>query len=64
MAVSVVLPMYNRASVSLIGRAIRSVLNQSYRDFELLVTDDGSTDAMAEEVKRFDDPRYAVFRSP
>jgi glycosyltransferase involved in cell wall biosynthesis len=31
--VSVIIPMYNRAH--LIGRAIQSVLNQSYRDFEI-----------------------------
>jgi glycosyltransferase involved in cell wall biosynthesis len=53
--VSIVLPTYNRAE--LVGRAIRSVLNQTYKDFELLVVDDGSTDATKAEVARIHDPR-------
>jgi glycosyltransferase involved in cell wall biosynthesis len=54
-AVSVVLPTYNRAP--LLGRSIRSVLEQSYTDFELVVVDDGSTDETEGVVKAFDDPR-------
>src|SRR5215207_4189569 len=54
-AVSVVLPTYNRAP--LLGRSIRSVLGQSYGDFELLVIDDGSTDGTAGVVAAFGDPR-------
>jgi glycosyltransferase involved in cell wall biosynthesis len=40
--ISVVMPCYNRAS--LINKSIESVLNQTYRDLELIVVDDGSTD--------------------
>jgi GT2 family glycosyltransferase len=41
--VSVLMPTYNRAA--LLGEAIASVLAQGYADLELLVIDDGSTDA-------------------
>ena len=40
--VSVIIPTYNRAS--LLGRAIQSVLDQTYQDFELIVVDDASVD--------------------
>ena len=43
---SVILPAYNGAEY--ISRAIESVLNQSCRDFELIVVDDGSTDQTRE----------------
>jgi glycosyltransferase involved in cell wall biosynthesis len=54
-AVSIVLPTYNRAA--LLGRSIRSVLGQSYGDFELIVIDDGSTDETSDVVSGFRDPR-------
>ena len=59
-AVSVVLPTYNRAP--LLGRALRSVLGQSYGDFEVLVIDDGSTDETAGVVAAVGDPRVRYVR--
>jgi glycosyltransferase involved in cell wall biosynthesis len=59
-AVSVVLPTYNRAP--LLGRAVRSVLAQSYTDFEVIVVDDGSTDGTAGVLAGFDDPRVKYVR--
>ncbi len=49
--VSVVLPTYNRAS--LLKRAIKSILNQTYQDFEMIIVDDGSTDNTENVVKGF-----------
>jgi hypothetical protein len=56
--ISIILPTYNRADR--IGRAIRSVLAQTYEKWELLVVDDASTDDTASVVDAFGDPR--VFR--
>ncbi|RQD79580.1 glycosyltransferase [Desulfonatronospira sp. MSAO_Bac3] len=61
MLVSVIIPTYNRAGY--IGSAVRSVLTQSFRDLELIVVDDGSTDATREILSGFDDKRLkAVYQ--
>ena len=54
--VSVIIPAYN--SETFLARAIRSVEAQTFRDFELLVIDDGSTDGTAEVARGFDSVRY------
>ena len=46
---SVIIPTFNRKE--LVKRAIKSVLNQSYKEFELIVIDDASTDGTYEELK-------------
>jgi hypothetical protein len=59
-AVSVILPTHNRAA--LLAASAGSVLAQDFADLELLVVDDGSTDDIAEAVRRLDDPRARVLR--
>jgi glycosyltransferase involved in cell wall biosynthesis len=55
-----VLPTYNRAA--LLQRSIGSVLVQTWRNFELLVVDDASSDDTAEVVGRIADPRVRYIR--
>ena len=45
-AVSVIIPVYQAGKT--LRRAVESVLRQSCRDFELLLSDDGSTDESVE----------------
>ncbi|MEK7846443.1 MAG: glycosyltransferase family 2 protein [Nitrospinota bacterium] len=53
--VSVIIPTYNRAH--LLGRAIESVLEQTFQDFELIVVDDASTDGTGQLIRTFGDKR-------
>lgn len=56
--VTVGIPAYN--AERFIGWAIKSVLNQTYTDFELIITDDGSTDKTVEIARSFNDPRIKL----
>ena len=57
---SIVIPLYNKAGS--VVAAIGSVLRQSYPDFELIVVDDGSTDAGPSLVAGHGDPRVRLIR--
>jgi len=57
--VSIMMPAYNAAAF--IEQAIQSVLAQTYADWELLVVNDGSTDATAEIAAQFHDARIRLF---
>lgn len=56
--VTIGMPAYN--SERFIGMAIKSILQQTFKDFELIITDDGSTDRTVEIAKSFNDPRITV----
>ena len=52
---SVILPTYNRSA--LLKRAIKSVIEQEFEDWELIIVDDGSTDDTGKIVETFHDSR-------
>ena len=60
--VTVLMPTYNVAPW--VDEAIQSVLSQTYKDFELLVIDDASTDETLERVRAIDDSRIRIAAFP
>ena len=56
--VSILLPFFNAEQT--LGPAIRSIIQQSYPHWELILIDDGSTDHSLEKAKRFDDSRIKI----
>jgi glycosyltransferase involved in cell wall biosynthesis len=58
--ISVIMPAYN--AERFIAAAIRSVLDQTYSHWELLVVDDASSDETPQQVARFTDPRIIYKR--
>lgn len=59
---SVVVPTYNRASI--IGDCMNSVVSQLFKNWELIVIDDGSTDDTGNEVHKIVDRRIRYFKIP
>ena len=57
---SIIIPTYNRGH--LIGKTIESVIGQEFKDFEILVVDDGSTDNTEQVVLAFGDRRIQYLR--
>ncbi len=59
--VSIVLPTYNGSKY--IRQSIDSCLNQTFKDFELIIIDDCSTDNTSEIIKSYTDPRIRYIRN-
>lgn len=59
--VSVLLPVWQGEEH--LRAAVESILNQTFKDFELLVIDDASADGSAEVIESYDDPRIRFFRN-
>jgi len=58
--VSIVIPTHNRANT--IERTIRSVLQQTYSNIELIIIDDGSTDNTLAVLHKYHNPALRIFR--
>ena len=57
---SIVVPLWNKRHT--VAATLASALAQTWRDFELIIVDDGSTDGGMEVAARFDDPRIRRLR--
>lgn len=58
--ISVIIPTFNREKQ--IRNSIKSVLNQTYNNLEIIIVDDGSTDNTKEEVKKITDKRVKYIK--
>lgn len=56
---SVIIPLYNKENF--IENTLKSVLNQTFTDFEVILINDGSTDSSEEKAKQFNDSRIRYF---
>lgn len=55
---SVVVPVYNKAPF--LARSINSVLTQTFKNYELILVNDASTDGSVDEIHKFSDPRIRL----
>jgi glycosyltransferase involved in cell wall biosynthesis len=60
--ISVIIPF--RDTVKTLSRSIKSILNQTFKDFELVLINDGSTDGSRELVSEFNDKRIKIIDLP
>lgn len=60
--VSIIMGAYNSAAI--IGATIRSIIGQTYENFELIVVDDGSKDNTADIIRSFSDKRIRLIQNP
>ena len=58
--ISVIMPVYNAENT--VGKTISSILCQSYRNFELIIVDDGSTDGTSRICGQFDSGKIVCLR--
>ncbi|MEK7098254.1 MAG: glycosyltransferase, partial [Patescibacteria group bacterium] len=50
--ISIIIPVYNQADK--ISKCLDSILNQSYKDFEVIVVNDGSNDNLESRIKNYE----------
>lgn len=60
--ISVVIPLYNKEKS--IASTLRTVLNQTFSDYEIVIVNDGSTDGSVEEIEKVQDDRIRLVHQP
>lgn len=58
---SIIIPNFNSSKT--IYETVNSIVSQSYKNFELIIQDDFSTDNSLEIIKKFNDPRIKIFKN-
>jgi len=59
--ISVIMSVYNGEKY--LREAIESILNQTFRDFEFIIINDGSTDKTSEILSSYNDPRIVIINN-
>lgn len=59
--VSVIMPVYN--GIRFLDRAIKSILDQTEKDFEFIIIDDGSTEPVWDKIRSYTDSRIQAYRT-
>jgi glycosyltransferase involved in cell wall biosynthesis len=59
--ITVLMPVYNGEKY--LDSAVQSILSQTFKDFEFLIIDDGSTDGSAEIIRKFEDTRIKLVQN-
>lgn len=59
---SIVIPLYNKEKFIL--KTLESIINQTFKDFEIIIVDDGSTDNGVKVVEQINDSRITIYRKP
>ncbi|MBD5366533.1 MAG: glycosyltransferase family 2 protein [Bacteroides sp.] len=60
--ISVVIPLYNKEAQ--VGKTLKSILNQTFQDYEIVIVNDGSTDNSVDVVRNYSDPRIRLINQP
>jgi glycosyltransferase involved in cell wall biosynthesis len=58
--ISVIIPTYNHANF--LGKALESVIQQTYNNWEAIVVDNQSTDETNQIINKYSDPRIQYFK--
>ena len=60
MKVSVLIPSFNHENY--IEKCVDSILNQTHKDLELIISDDNSNDKTIKKIKKYSDKRIKLFQ--